>query len=224
GEAMLTKFLSSRRADHESYAVSACAAIPFLATVRRKRLLAVARKHKSPDVQMEAAWAGAKVGDKQAIDFLCERCLDRGSSLRAQHYLSELGHKRLIPKAVKSRDFFALATMCDWLSHPNEYGAAPDAIELMDKRTIYWPPTRDERELRLFKFSYQRPHGQDEPATGVGMVGSVTWAFFDETNPTMSPEHIYGTHCCWELSIKDDPRTPKKRSGSAGWKLITKRA
>jgi hypothetical protein len=224
GETMLAKFLSSRRADHESYAVSACAAIPFLAIARRKRLLAVARKHKSVDVQIEAAWAGAKVGENQALDYLCEKCLHRDLSLRAQHYLSELGYKRLIPKAAKSRDFVALAKMCDWLSHPNEYGAPPDAIELMDKRTIHWPPARKERELRLFKFSYKQPHGQDEPVEGVGMVGSITWAFFEDTNPAMPPEHIYGMHCCWELSMNDDPRAPEKHSGPAGWKLITTRA
>lgn len=220
GARALAGYLGSRKPTQASYAVSACAALPFISPSRRKPLLALARRHKAPHVQMEAAWAAAKMGDQAGLDFLIQKCLDRNMSLQARHYLAELGKKKLVPKAARDPDFEAMAEMCHWLSHPNEYGEPPDSIELMDKRTLYWPPTRDTRELRLFSFAYEKNRHRKQRHVGVGMVGSVTWAFFDETKPSMKPEDIYGHHCCFELAVNDDPRAPKKRSARAGWALI----
>jgi hypothetical protein len=221
GASRLATYLASRKSHEASYAVSACAAIPFISKSRRARLVALARKHKDPSIRMEVAWATAKLGEKAGLEYLTEKCLDRNTSRQASHYLAELGKKKLIPRAVREPDFAAMAEMCDWLQHPNEYGEPPDRIELLDKRTIFWPPTRDTRELRLFSFVYEANRNREERAEGVGMVGSMTWSFFEDTKPTMKPELIYGHHCCFELEAKDDPRAPKKRSGKAGWALIS---
>ncbi len=220
GEAKLASYLSSRNPDNFSYAVSACASLPFLSPSRRSALFALARKHKDAEVRIEAAWATAKMGDATGLDYLVQQCLDRNTSVQACDYLSELGKRKLIPKPARDPDFAALSEMCHWLRHPNEYGEPPDRIELLDKRTLYWPPTRDTRELRLFSFVYDKRGDRDERTVGVGMVGSMTWAFFDLTKPTMKPQDIYGLHCCFELEANEDPRAPKKRSGKAGWALI----
>ena len=52
------------------------------------------------------------------------------------------------------------------------------------------------------------------------MVGSVTFALFGETNADLSPEDVYGLHCCWELECNGDDRAPRKRSAAAGRKLL----
>lgn len=223
GQAKLTSYLSSRNPDNFSYAVSACAALPFLSPSRRSTLFKIASKHKDAEVRIEAAWATAKIGDKSGLDYLVQQCLNPNSSKQACRYLAELGKRKLIPKEARDPDFVALAEMCDWLRHPNEYGQPPDHIELMDKRTLYWPPTRDERELRLFSFVYEKGRDREKRSVGVGMVGSMTWAFFDTTKPTMKPQDIYGLHCCFELGANEDPRAPKKQSARAGWALITQR-
>ncbi len=220
GKEKLAGYLSGRKASEASYAVSACAALPFIGASRRKPLVALARKHKDPAIRMEVAWATAKLGDKAGLDYLAEQCLDRNASAQATRYLEELGKKKLVPRAAREPDFAAMAEMCGWLAHPNEYGEPPDSIELMDKRKIYWPPTRDTRELRLFSFVYEKSRHREERSVGVGMVGSMTWSFFDDTKPTMKPEEIYGHHCCFELEATGDPRAPKKRTGKAGWALI----
>lgn len=226
GVKRLRTLLASISEEESSYAVSACAAIPFLSAARRKPLIALARKHNDPSIRMEVAWAMGKLKDKQSIQYLIRQCLDRNMSQQAQHYLNELKLKRLIPKAAQEPDFAALAEMCNWLRHPNEYGEPPDTIELMDKRTIFWPPLNKKREMRLFSFVYNRRKHRPTRDIGVGMVGSTTWSFFDATKPNMKPEDLYGIHCCWELECEKDPRTPKKPKGGgwdakAGWKLIT---
>lgn len=220
GAQRLAGYLSLPKPEEDSYAVSACAALPYLRSSRRKPLVVLARKHKSAEVRMEVAWATAKTGDQSGIDYLVEKCLDRNHSMQARQYLKELGMRKLVPRAARDPDFAAMAEMCQWLSHPNEYGEPPDTIELMDKRTIYWPPMRKTRELRLFKFFYKKDRYRDVDGEGVGMVGSITWAFFDDVKPSMKPEQIYGHHCCFELEANDDPRAPKKRSGKAGWAMI----
>jgi hypothetical protein len=219
GAMKLREYLSSRRSSQASYAVSACAALPFLAPTRRKPLVALAREHKNSAIRLETAWATAKLGDQTGIDYLVEQCLDRNTSLQASQYLKELGLKKLVPKAAREPGFAAMAEMCNWLSHPNEYGKPPDKVKLMDKRTVYWPPTRDTREVRLFSFVYEKRRSYPR-VSGVGMVGSVTWAFFDETKPTMKPEDIYGLHCCFELETNGDRRAPKQRSAKRGWALV----
>jgi hypothetical protein len=169
---------------------------------------------------MEVAWATARMGERAGLEELVGMCLDRDRSVRAKQYLKELGKARLIPEAASEPDFAAMAEMCDWLAHPNEYGEPPDTITLMDTRTIYWPPTQDTREVRLFSFVYGKSAPREKRRVGVGMVGSMTWSFVDETKPTMKPEMIYGLHCCLELMSNNDRRAPKRRSGKAGWALV----
>lgn len=223
GAAKLAGFLSNRDKSEASYAVSACAALPFISESRRWPLVELARKHKSRAVRREVAWATAKMGKKTGLDHLVEQCLDPNTSIQAIAYLEELGKKKLVPATAREPDFAATAEMCHWLSDGHEVGEPPDSIKLLDKRTMYWPPTRDTRELRLFHFVYKKSRERGERIDGVGMVGSMTWSFFDETRPTMKPEEIYGHHCCLELELNNDPRAPKKRTGKAGWELVKAR-
>lgn len=217
GAKRLRELLSDTSGKHDSYAISACAAIPFLSAARRKSLISLARKHKDPSIRLEVAWAMGMLKDKQSIQYLVDQCLDRDMSIQAQQYLKEIKQKKLIPKPATEPDFAAMAEMCNWLKHPNEYGEPPDTIELMDKRTIFWPPLNKKREMRLFSFVYNKSKHRPKRDVGVGLVGSTTWSFFSTTKPSMKPEDIYGIHCCWELECNDDTRTPKKLAGKSGW-------
>ncbi len=55
------------------------------------------------------------------------------------------------------------------------------------------------------------------------MVGSVTFALFSEVTETMSPEDVYGIHCCWELKTNNDPRAPHESTAAAGRKILSQR-
>ena len=95
-----------------------------------------------------------------------------------------------------------MAEMIQWLEYPTEFGRAPDHIEVYDHRRLFWPPTKDERDVWLFRYRYEEEGG--EPEEGVGMVGSVTFALFGEATADLPPEDIYALHCVWELQQEGD--------------------
>jgi hypothetical protein len=220
GTDRLRKWLASSNPDDFSFAHSATAAIPFIADPQRSELLALAMDHADIGVQMEAAWASARLGSDAGAKFLARLCLDRNLSVKAKAYLEDLGRKDSIPEEAEEPDFAAMAEMCNWLSHPQEFGRPPDEIELYDSRELFWPPTNDWRPLWLFKYRYRATEDHESDELGVGMSGSITFALFDETNADMPPEDIYALHCCWELEATDDPRAPVERSIEAGRQMI----
>ena len=226
-DAGVTRLRDYLTGETESYAHSACAALPFVRHADRDTLLELARVHADDGVRMEAAWAMAKLDRQEGFDAIVEACLDRNQAMRAMQYLKELGREDLVPQQARDPNFVAMAEMCNWLSHPNEFGEFPDAIELLDKRTVYWPPTNDTREMRIFKYRYE-PNGEwrEEADEGVGMVGSITFALFGEDDASLEPEDIYGRHCCWELRMNEDDRAPEDGDDDAkvGWQLIEKGA
>jgi hypothetical protein len=220
GHKQLEEWLADSDPSHFSYAHSAAAALPFIDGKSRNSLAALAMDHPDTGVQLEAAWASAFRGGTACLTFLTRMCEDPNHSLRARQYLEELGKGDRIPAKVLEPNFDAMAQMCQWLAHPNEFGESPTEIELYDTRELYWPPTDDHRRVWLFKYSYAHRNEDGSDEVGLGMVGSVTFALFGETTPDMPPEDAYGIHCCWELEINDDPRAPKKRSAKAGRKLL----
>lgn len=224
GQQFLSTLLGGGRGAETSYAISACAAIPFLSPARRTALLTLAGRHKDPAVRIEVAWVMAKMGLRKGVEALAAACLDVNQSALACLYLRELKLAKHIPKAAKEKVFAAMAEMANWLSHPNEFGEPPDSIGLFDTRRIYWPPARKERTVYLFRYEYAKSRHRPKKDVGIGMVGTIMFALFIDGIARKSPEEIYGLHCCHELQWADDPRAPKKVSGKAGWKLIQSRA
>jgi hypothetical protein len=75
------------------------------------------------------------------------------------------------------------------------------------------------RRLWLFKYRYE-PQEDDPPREGIGLAGSTTFSLFPQTKVDLSPEDVYGLHCCWELEIQEDDRAPKKGSAMIGRKIL----
>ena len=216
----LRTWLTDEREDHFTHAHSATAALPFISDPPRSEFLALAMDHPDINVQMEAAWASGRLGSDAGVKFLSRLCLDRNLSVAARTYLEDLDREDAVPDEANEPDFVAMAEMCDWLSHPREFGRAPDEIELYDSREMFWPPTNDWRTLWIFKYHYHPMSEVDADNDGVGVTGSITFALFDETSAEMTPEEIYALHCCWELEANEDPRAPVERSIEAGRALI----
>jgi hypothetical protein len=216
----LRNWLTSSNEEEFSYAHAACAALPFVTDPPRSELLALGLDHPDMGVQMEAAWASAHLGSESGVKFLSRLCLDRNLAVSARAYLQELKRTDAIPDAANDPTFVAMAEMCDWLSHPQEFGLPPDEIELYDTRELFWPPTNDWRPVWLFKYTYHTSEDDDEQTEGVGMAGSITFSLIDEASAEMPPEDIYALHCCWELEANEDPRAPAERSIEAGRAMI----
>jgi hypothetical protein len=220
GRLRLERWLTDSNPEFFNYAHSAAAALPFIDGNTRNSLAALAMDHPNIGVQMEAAWASAYRGGTAGLTFLARMCEDPRHSLISRRYLDELGRNDRVPARALEPDFEAMATMCNWLAHPNEFGEPPTDITLYDTRELDWLPTNDRRRVWLFRYTYTGRNDDGTDEVGLGMVGSITFALFGETTADMSPEDAYGIHCCWELEVNDDPRAPNKRTAKAGRKLL----
>ena len=216
----LRHWLRSSQRDDFSFAHSSAASLPFLSEPQREQLLALAMDHPDANVQMESAWASAKLGSESGLKFLVRLCLDRNYSTTACAYLEELNRDDQIPDEANEPDFRAIADMCDWLAHPQEFGRPPDEIEQYDTRELFWPPTNDVRQVWLFRYRFIAEAEGEADDCGLGFYGSVTFSLFDETNVDMAPEDAYALHCCWELEANEDLRAPEERTIAAGRAIL----
>jgi hypothetical protein len=218
----LEAYLADPSPEHASYAHSAAAAIPFLRTPARQRLLDLAAQHRDPAVRLESHWAAATLGDERAVAALAEASRDPRQGTRALAYLEELGRLDAAPPESQTDEHLALATLADWLAYPTEYDAFPDALRVVDTREMFWPPTNDRRRLWLIEFTYEPSDERPEPEVGIGMVGSITFALAGETSPDMPVDDLYALHCVWELQANDDERAPDELSAEAGRALLSR--
>ncbi|HVX64197.1 MAG TPA: hypothetical protein VHC19_26480, partial [Pirellulales bacterium] len=185
--------------EHFSYAHSATAALPFMTNPPRDQLLALAMDHADAGVQMEAAWASAKLGREAGLRILARYCLDVNQSDTARHYLAELNREDLIPPEASDPAFRAEADFAAWLAHPNELGQPPDELEIVDHRTLEWPPGREPKPFWLIRYLLRDRTGLQEDDIDCGLVGSMTWCFFSYRMHERPPEDAYAIHCYWEM-------------------------
>jgi hypothetical protein len=221
GYTLLHGWLASADETRFSYAISTTAALPFLESARAAELAAVAARHPDVNVQMESAWADAKLGRDAGLERLISFARDPLHAHRAVRYLEDLGHAGLVPEQARTPDARALAEMAQWLAHPNELGRAPDAVSIADTRELYWPPTNDQRQLWVIRYVHR--DGDSGRIEDFGLVGSTTWAMMSEESRVGDPLDVYAIHCCWELEANDDPRAPPERSVAAGRRILAER-
>lgn len=202
-------WLTDSDPQHFSYAQSTAAALPFISNAAQSDLLMLAREHASPTVQIEGAWASAKVGHKIGIELLKHYCRDVNHSALAARYLAELGLEDEFPAEAQSPEFVAKSRFAEWLAHPNELGRSPDALEVIDTREQYWPPAGEVTAQWLIKYRVRDEWGLQSDDVGVGLVGPGVWCFFSYELRNRPCEDAYAIHCFWELDLEvsevDDP-------------------
>lgn len=194
----LRSWLEDRDPSHFSYADSAAAALPFLRSAPRDRLLALAMGHSDADVQLEAAWAAAKLEHESGLDLLVKFCLEFQHSKVAQQYLTELGREDLIPAAAKEPSFQAQAEFASWLADATELGQPPDELEIIDHRQLAWPPDGQRKPFWVIRYRLRDRTGLEDDDIDCGVVGSVTWCAFSNMHER-PPEDVYAIHCYWEM-------------------------
>ncbi|MDA7979347.1 MAG: hypothetical protein MPJ50_11345, partial [Pirellulales bacterium] len=199
GWRQLQEWLEVTRPDHESYALSAAAALPFINQPARDQLLALALEHVDRRVQLEAAWVASKLGRDSGLKSLVTFCLDVNYSCTAQRYLDELDRADLIPSEVREASFQARAKFAEWLAHPNELGRPPDELEIVDHRQLAWPPESHLRPFWLMRYRLNDRTGLDDDDVGCGVVGSTTWCFYSYEMQQRPLEDVYAFHACWEM-------------------------
>jgi hypothetical protein len=214
GKQHLRAWLTNTDAGESGYAHSATAALPFVSDANRDELLNLAIKHPDRGVQIEAAWAAAKLGREDGLRQLAAFCCDFKHAQPAKRYLSELGREDVIPAVANDPAFEALAEFSQWLAHPTELGRVPDDLEIVDHRNLAWPPVRELKPFWLIKYRVKDTTGLGEDDVECGLVGSTTFCFFCYKLAQRPPEDAYAVHCYWEMEqgglieesdVKEDP-------------------
>lgn len=197
----LRQWIVSDDVGEYSYAHSAAAALPFINADDRDELLKLACKHPSPTVRLEGAWATAETGDEAGVEMLAAACLDINLAAIASAYLTELKRTDAIPPAAQEPEFQARAEFAQWLAHPNELDRPPNKVDVIEHRRMMWPPQGEVLDLWLLKYRAADPWDLEADAEGVGMTGSTTWCFFEDSMLKLSPDDCIAIHCSWELQL-----------------------
>ncbi len=200
GMLRLKAWLTSASELDQSHAYSAAVAIAFLKSPVRDSLLEIAHRHRDFQIRVEAAWAAARAGLEIGTQRLAAYCQDVHASVMAQTYLEELERTDLIPAAAREPEFAAKAEMSHWLQDENELGDAPDEIEVLDQRKLTWFDSDEKVLFSVVRFRAEGESPLDDPMTGVGVVGSMTWSFFDDILAQLPVEDIYAAHCTFEAT------------------------
>jgi len=126
GVQRLRAWLTTADEGEYSYAHSATAAMPFLSEPGREELLGLAMKHPDIGVQIETAWAAAKLGQEEGLHRLAAFCRNINHSHTARRYLGELGREDLVPSEAKDADFEALASISTVMEWTNAKAVSED--------------------------------------------------------------------------------------------------
>lgn len=188
----------------------------------REVILSLADQHPDPSIAFLSSVTRASLGDEQEIESLIQRCRDVRRSYETQLKLQEIGMESLIPNEARQPEFLALAQTSHWLEFQSEFRRAPDRMELMETRDLFWLPRHQQCRLYLVKFEYDQPVGEQKVNDGVALVGSVTHSLIGETHVGMDSADILGLHCCWELEALHDPLAPRNRTAKMGRNLLRK--
>lgn len=177
----------------------AVAALPYISDPPRQELIELALEHEDRRVQLEAARAAARLGQVVGLKRLAQLCGEVNFSNLAAWYLQELDRRDLIPLSARDPSFQARAELAYWLRESGTSHRTPDVLEVVDHRVLAWPPERIPKPVWLIRFSIRSDAGLGDDLTGLGMAGSIVYAFTEHQMHRRPPEDVYAFHCYAEL-------------------------
>ncbi len=150
--------LNSWKVDDDSPSIElarlAAEALAFIESPQRLQLLQLAVDHPIETVQMEAAWAQAKLGQQAGLDELVRRTHELPQSLTAQQYLENLGRADLIPRECFKDKFQIKAFCAKELASTFFKPGKIESIEFLDRRYLLWPLERTEVVLIKYRIQF----------------------------------------------------------------------
>lgn len=176
--------------DGVALAVSLCDTLSFIGNEDciGKLLQALELGHRR--VRVEAAAALSRLGEKQGTMALVEMADDPSTRLRVLHYVEELEIADQIDPRYASAEARAEAELVCYLAEPIRFGIAPQSIELIDQRDLFWPGYDESVVCFLFRYEYRLA---EESYSNVGIAGPMVHALTADL-ADLSLDNIYSVY------------------------------
>jgi len=187
--------------NHEHCSMSAVTALEFLKHSGRDTVLTLALAHGDPKIQLEAARIAASLGQADGLRLLARFATDLTHADLARDYLSRLEREDLIPQDVADPAFERKALLAQLLSQPDQLGAPPDEMEVIDQRELAWPPFENPVNACLIRYRLYDRTGLEADQVGCGCVAGHTNAYHDYRIHERPPEDAYAIYCAGGLQI-----------------------
>lgn len=193
--------------DSVSLCVSLCHTMSYLGKENCIGKLNQALELKHRRIRTEAAFALAKLKEKQGEEALVELAGDPAVRSRVIAYAEELGCIDKIDESHRSVLAIAESQLAQWLGQVEQMGLPPTRIELLEQRTLVWPGFDAPQECFLFRFGYGM---QDSEFSNVGFAGPVAKAFsLDLANVAI--DDAFAIFAGWDIEHPEAYETPANR-------------
>ncbi|RZJ71748.1 hypothetical protein [Flavobacterium sp.] len=110
----------------------------------------------------------------------------------------------------------AVQQMVDWVSHPLEFGRAPDTVRLLDQKELFWI-TQHIETCYLVEFTF----GDDYY---IGFTGPITWCFLAIDFKKLTFRELYERYAGWHIAFSEynNPKYDKSKQGKDEAKLVAR--
>ncbi|WP_164104015.1 HEAT repeat domain-containing protein [Candidatus Laterigemmans baculatus] len=166
-------------------------------------------------VQSEAAGALARLGNEEGRERLLALAAEPSTRLRVMAYAEELGFADAIAEEYTTDEARAEAEMALWLSQPQQMAVPPTAVEVIDRRTLYWPSYASPTDCFLVRFEYNLG---ERNYSNVGITGPMVHAVGADV-ADLPVDDIYAIYAGWQAEHEDIFTVPAERWNAAQKRL-----
>lgn len=186
-------------AESVALAISLCDALALLEEPTAIEPLAAVLELGHRRLQIEAAAALARLGDRRGQQRLIELVAEPVVRRLALAYTDELGLGGLVDPSYRGGSALAESDLAAWLAQPTQFGLPPRLLEPFDERTQYWPGFDQPVRCYLLRFTYELADGR---YSNIGIAGPLTHAFRADLSD-LPPDDIYAAFAGWQAEHAD---------------------
>lgn len=166
-------------------------------------------------VQSEAAGALARLGNPEGRERLLSLAAEPSTRLRVMAYAEELGFADAIPEQWTTDEARAEAEMALWLSQPQQMAVPPTGVEVIDRRTLYWPGFDAPIDCFLVRFEYNLG---ERAYSNIGITGPMVHAVGADV-ADLPVDDIYAIYAGWQAEHEEIFTVPADRWNAAQKRL-----
>ena len=201
----------NRVSDSVAIATSLCDTLGLVGDEQAKTALQDALHLRHRRIRVEAAAALARLGDDDAVVVLGQLAEYPSARLRAVAFAEELGLEDHIDDKWRTPIANAEAELACYLAEPQQLGAPPSEMELIEQRNLAWPSYDDRQECYLFRYSYRLG---DAGYTNIGIAGPLVHAFHVDLTQ-LAIDDIFAIYAGWQAEHPEIREVPADQLNEA---------